>query len=80
MDYTNFLDQSTSLTLVIGISVFFAFIGLVYAKKHQGLNNYLTANRKIPFPFVPPSMSHHNCFVTKIESLDARLHRIEICY
>ena len=49
MDKANFLDQSTSLTLVIGISVIFAFIGLVYAKKHQGLNNYLTANRNIGF-------------------------------
>ena len=30
---------------------------------------YLTANRKIPFPFVPPSMSHHNCFVTSLGKL-----------
>ena len=30
---------------------------------------YLTENRKIPFPFVPPSMSHHNCFVTSLGKL-----------
>ena len=30
---------------------------------------YLTATKKIPFPFVPPSMSHHNCFVTSLGKL-----------
>ena len=30
---------------------------------------YLTENKKIPFPFVPPSMSHHHCFVTSLGKL-----------
>jgi len=45
----NFLSQSTSLILVITISLVFAFIGLVYSKNYQGLNNYLTANRNVGF-------------------------------
>jgi Na+/proline symporter len=47
MDKTYFISQSTSLTLVIAISLIFAFIGLYHSKKYQGLNNYLTANRNI---------------------------------
>ena len=49
MDNTNFLDQSTSLTLVIIVSLIFTFLGLIYSKKYQGLNNYLTANRNVGF-------------------------------
>ena len=49
MDNTNFLDQSTSLTLVIIVSLIFTFLGLIYSKKYQGLNNYLTANRRVGF-------------------------------
>ncbi|HBN45437.1 MAG TPA: electron transfer flavoprotein-ubiquinone oxidoreductase [Candidatus Marinimicrobia bacterium] len=30
---------------------------------------YLTAAKKIPFPFVPPAMNHHNCFVTSLGKL-----------
>jgi len=44
-----FLSQSTSLTLVIIISLIFTLLGLVYSKKYQGLNNYLTANRNLGF-------------------------------
>ena len=44
-----FLSQSTSLTLVIIISLVFTFLGLIYSKKYQGLNNYLTANRNLGF-------------------------------
>ena len=44
-----FLSQSTSLTLVIIISLIFTFLGLIYSKKYQGLNNYLTANRRVGF-------------------------------
>ena len=47
MDNTNFLSQETSLALVIIVSLIFAFIGIIYSKRHQGLNNYLTANRNI---------------------------------
>jgi len=47
MDKSYFINQSTSLTLVIFISLIFAFLGFYYSKKYQGLNNYLTANRNI---------------------------------
>ena len=49
MDKINFISQSTSLTLVIAISLIFTLVGLVYSKKYQGINNYLTANRNIGF-------------------------------
>ena len=49
MDSINFLDQATSLTLVIIVSLIFTFLGLIYSKKYQGLNNYLTANRRVGF-------------------------------
>ena len=49
MDKINFLNQSTSLALIILISLIFMFIGLVYSKKFKGLNNYLTANRSVGF-------------------------------
>ena len=49
MDKINYISQTTSLTLVIVISLIFTLLGLVYSKKHQGLNNYLTANRNVGF-------------------------------
>ena len=49
MDKINFISQSTSLTLVIVISLLFTILGLVYSKKYQGIDNYLTANRSIGF-------------------------------
>ena len=49
MDNINFISQSTSLILVITISIIFTLAGLAYSKKHQGLNNYLTANRSVGF-------------------------------
>jgi Na+/proline symporter len=47
MNKINFLDQSTSLTLVIIVSLIFAILGFYNSKKYHGLNNYLTANRNI---------------------------------
>ena len=47
MDKTNFISQSTSLSLVIIISLIFAVLGIYHSKKFQGINNYLTANRNI---------------------------------
>ena len=47
MEKTDFLNQSTSLTIVIIISLIFAVFGLYHSKKFQGINNYLTANRNI---------------------------------
>jgi Na+/proline symporter len=49
MDKTYFISQSTSLTFVITISLIFTVVGLIYSKKYQGINNYLTANRDIGF-------------------------------
>ena len=49
MDKTYFISQSTSLTLIITISLIFTVVGLIYSKKYQGINNYLTANRNIGF-------------------------------
>ncbi len=47
MDKTYFLNQSSSLTLVIIISLIFAVLGIYHSKKFQGISNYLTANRNI---------------------------------
>ena len=47
MNNSFFLDQSTSLILIILISLLFAFLGINHTKKFKGLNNYLTANRNI---------------------------------
>ena len=30
---------------------------------------YLTETKKLPFPFVPPPMRHHNCFVASLGKL-----------
>ncbi len=47
MNNTYFINQSTSLTLVISISLLFVIFGIYHSKKFQGINNYLTANRNI---------------------------------
>ena len=47
MSNSFFLEQSTSLVLIIAISLLFAFLGINHTKKFKGLNNYLTANRNI---------------------------------
>ena len=47
MDKSYFISQASSLTLVIIISAIFAIAGLNQAKKFQGINNYITANRNI---------------------------------
>ena len=47
MDKISFLNQSTSLTLVVVISLIFVILGIYHSKKYQGINNYLTANRNI---------------------------------
>jgi Na+/proline symporter len=49
MEKINFISESTSLILVILISLTFTFLGIIYSKKYQGINNYLTANRNIGF-------------------------------
>ena len=47
MDKIYFLNQSTSLILLVTISLIFASLGLYHSKKFKGINNYLTANRDI---------------------------------
>ena len=47
MDKVNLINESTAVTLVIVTSLIFTFIGVIYSKKHTGLNNYLTANRSV---------------------------------
>ena len=47
MNNSFFLEQSSSLILIIAISLLFAFLGINHTKKFKGLNNYLTANRNI---------------------------------
>ena len=47
MNNSFFLEQSTSLILIIAISLLFAILGINHTKKFKGLNNYLTANRNI---------------------------------
>ncbi len=47
MDKIYFVNQTTSLTLVIVLSLIFVFLGVYYSKKYQGINNYLTANRNV---------------------------------
>ena len=49
MDKINYISQSTSLIFIIVISLIFIFVGIIYSKKYQSLNNYLTANRNISF-------------------------------
>jgi len=49
MDKINYISQSTSITIVIVIGLIFTLIGLIYSKKNQGINSYLTANRDIGF-------------------------------
>jgi len=49
MDNINYISQSTSLIIVIIVSLIFTFVGIIYSKKYQGINNYLTANRNVGF-------------------------------
>ena len=47
MDQLNLINQSTAIIITLGISLLFIIIGISYSKKHQGLNNYLLANRSV---------------------------------
>ncbi len=49
MDQVHYINQSTSLILIIFISLIFTIVGLIYSKRYQGINNYLIANRNIGF-------------------------------
>ena len=56
MDKINLISQSTSLIIVITVSLIFTFVGLIYSKKYQSLNNYLTANRNVGVFFLTTSL------------------------
>ena len=47
MNSLNLLSKSTSILLILGISIFFVIVGIIYSKKYRGLNNYLLANRSV---------------------------------
>ena len=47
MDQLNLISQSTSILIILCISLIFILVGIVYSKKHQGINNYLLANRSV---------------------------------
>ncbi len=47
MDKSYFINQTSSLLLLIIICLVFAILGIYHSKKFQGINNYLTANRNI---------------------------------
>ncbi len=47
MDQLNLINQSTAIFITLGISLSFIVIGIIYSKKHQGINNYLLANRSV---------------------------------
>ena len=46
MRQLNYISQSSALTLVILLSLFFVIIGIFYSRKYRGNINYLTAGRK----------------------------------
>ena len=41
------LSEQNAILLVLGISIIFLIVGIVYSKKFKGLNNYLLANRSV---------------------------------
>ena len=47
MNNLNLLSQQNAILLVLGISIIFVTLGIVYSKKFKGLNNYLLANRSV---------------------------------
>ena len=47
MDQLNIINQNSSLTLIVIISLGFVIFGVLHSKKYQGLNNYLVANRSV---------------------------------
>ena len=47
MEKQIFLNQSITISLVLVLSFLFIIFGIYYSKKHQGINNYLLANRSV---------------------------------
>ena len=42
-----FLSHHSTLVIIFLVSTLFAVVGIIYSKKYQGIENYLTANRNI---------------------------------
>ena len=42
-----FLSHYSTFVIIFLVSTLFAVVGIIYSKKHQGIENYLTANRNI---------------------------------
>ena len=47
MQQINILNQSSAIILTLVLSILFLGLGILYSRKHQGINNYLVANRSI---------------------------------
>ena len=47
MEQINILSQSSAILLILIVSIIFVLLGVFYAKRYQGLTNYLVANRSI---------------------------------
>jgi len=47
LEQINILNQSSAVLITLLISLAFVVIGIIYSKKHQGLQNYLVANRSV---------------------------------
>ena len=47
MEQINILNQSSAVLITLLISLTFVVIGIIYSKQHQGLQNYLVANRSV---------------------------------
>ena len=43
----HYLSQNLALLLIVAVSLIFALVGIVYSRKHQSLENYLTAGRNV---------------------------------
>ena len=40
-----FLSHYSTFVIIFLVSTLFAVVGIIYSKKHQGIENYLTANK-----------------------------------
>ena len=47
MQQINILNQSSAIILTLVLSILFLGLGILHSRKHQGINNYLVANRSI---------------------------------
>ena len=52
-----YLDQTLAVILILILSLIFIFIGVLYSKRHRGINNYLLANRSVGTFFLTTSLT-----------------------